>query len=274
MRDYGKMMELWTLRRSSVLRRVYVAIVGWTFVGGWLRMREVLPVLRKLGSEPENILDAGCGMGAFTVMLSNLFGRAHIDAVDWEATDRFRGQLASVRQMLDDMGLSNVAVSKVNLLDMHESRKYDLIVNIDVLEHIPGNKKIMRAFFAALRPGGTLILHMPAKGVAASSPFFPESVLQAIRDEHIGEMYDCAGLKQALIGVGFTQVEVRTTFHWFSQWAWEWDKIIYYRLRFAYPLMLPFLKILGALGQYLRLGRGYGILAIASRTIPAVARKS
>jgi len=262
---HGRTLEQWVQRKASIPRKAYAAIVGWSFIGGWIRMREVAAVLPTLSIVPGNVLDAGCGMGAFTILLARWFPCAHMVAADWESTDRFRGQLDEVRQMANALGLENVEVRKLNLLRMRQRERYDLILNVDVLEHIPENLRVMRAFHRALKPGGILLLHMPVKGIAASSSLFPEIVMRGLAEEHVGEMYDAHELIQALGDAGFSRVTVRTTFHWFAQKAWEWDKIIYHRLHFAYPLLFPLLKSMAWMDRVVRIGRGYGVLAIASR---------
>ncbi|MFQ5793044.1 MAG: class I SAM-dependent methyltransferase [Acidobacteriota bacterium] len=261
----GLEAEMWKCRNASVLRRAYVHLVGWCFLGGWLRLREIEKELGRHDLLPRLILDAGCGPGENSLFLARRFPMAQITAVDWEATESFRGHLDQLRNLVADRGISNVSVRKQNLLELNETARYDLILNVDVLEHIPENRKVLAAFHKALRPGGVVVMHMPARGRPAKSRLFPYPVLKALEEEHIGDMYRAHELQTALESMGFERVSVTTTFHWFAQTAWEWDKICYHAAPVLYPLLLPLLKALGWLDLYLKLDRGFGLLAVARR---------
>ena len=88
------------------------------------------------------------------------------------------------------------------------------------------------------------MLHMPRVGDPAKSKFIPKEVIEDLAEEHIGEMYEADQLKQVLELIGFTNVRVIETFQWLPQTAWEWDRIIYYRIKLLYPFLFPCLKFL------------------------------
>ena len=263
----GQKVELWKLRHAPWPRRLYVHLVGCTFVGGWLRLVYTRSALRRLAPNPARILDAGCGGGSFTLMALRLFPGAEVEAVDFEATERFQGQLAELQSLLAAKKIKNATVRKCDLTRFAEQNKYDLILNIDVLEHIPENKSVLRAFFHALRPGGALALHMPLDKGPLYKNLFPKKTLQELEHEHVGEMYTPEEMRNLLNEIGFRDLEIHGTFHWFGQTAWEWDRILYHRLHGIYPLLFPLIKFCGWLDVRLRLGKPFGMFVLARRPV-------
>lgn len=123
----------------------------WWFVG---RRRIFLDSLDKYLTKPLNgrerrILDMGCGTGTMLNYLSRYGNAEGIDA-DEEAV-RFcheRG-VTQVRQV-DSMPLP------------FEDNTFDLVAALDVIEHIDDDRGTLRELYRVLRPGGILMLSVPA----------------------------------------------------------------------------------------------------------------
>jgi SAM-dependent methyltransferase len=110
----------------------------------------ILGYLRKRSSARLHILDAGCGTGKLMTLLAPLADVEGIDASQ-EALDYCRQR-----------GLSAVGI--VDLNEWTPSATYDVITCIDVLCHESVREigKVLDQFHRGLRPGGTLILNLPA----------------------------------------------------------------------------------------------------------------
>ena len=120
----------------------------WWFVG----RRKILTALLERWRPkkgPLRILEVGCGTGSNIAMLQQ-FGT--VDAI--EPDDHARA-FASNR--------TGVTVKGGYLPDVPlEDGHYDLIVLLDVLEHIPDDKGALTALRPKLAPGGRLVLAVPA----------------------------------------------------------------------------------------------------------------
>jgi SAM-dependent methyltransferase len=120
----------------------------------WYRARrEVLARLieRKIALPPEpRILEIGCGTGHNLPMLAR-FGR--VDAVEIDAAAR---AIASRRL--------GHAVQDAPLPDLKgvPERTYDLVALLDVLEHVEADRDALRGIARRLRPGGRILLTVPA----------------------------------------------------------------------------------------------------------------
>ena len=119
----------------------------WWFVG---RRQIIDSFIRKLNL-PKNaeILEAGCGTGGNLIMLS---AHGRVDAME---IDKIACELANQRQV--------TKVQNGSLPDNIPFKgKYDLIVILDVLEHLDEDLAALQTLYAKLKPGGWLLVTVPA----------------------------------------------------------------------------------------------------------------
>ena len=110
----------------------------------------ILGYLRKRASARLHILDAGCGTGKLMTLLAPLGEVVGIDASE------------QALQYCHERGLS--AVETVDLNKWSPSASYDVITCIDVLCHesVRDIGAVLGQFHRGLRPGGIVILNLPA----------------------------------------------------------------------------------------------------------------
>jgi SAM-dependent methyltransferase len=160
----------------------------------WWRAREVviLDVLRSLRPNPgSSILDVGCG-----------------DAVSFPALSEF-GTVRGIEvdeNLLDPSGPFRERISTRPLGDRiydDPSWRFDLITALDVIEHIDDDRAAVSSMVAMLRPGGLLVVTVPAF-----------EVLWDEHDEinHHRRRYTATGLRKTLEGVGLDLLQVRYLF--------------------------------------------------------------
>jgi SAM-dependent methyltransferase len=119
----------------------------------FLARRRILKALIQRVVRPPNrarILEVGCGTGHNLAMLKE-FGR-----VEASELDRCARALANKRLP------GKVKEAKLPDLSMFERNGYDLIALLDVLEHVPDDLGSLRAIHRRLKPGGALLMTVPA----------------------------------------------------------------------------------------------------------------
>ncbi|TCP67132.1 2-polyprenyl-3-methyl-5-hydroxy-6-metoxy-1,4-benzoquinol methylase [Heliophilum fasciatum] len=141
-----------------------------------------------------DVLDAGCGTGGNLEMIKE-FG-AHIYAMEKEA---WAAEMATKK--------SGIAVSKGSL--PHEvpfsPLSFDLIFLLDVLEHVENDQDALKVLYSLLRPGGHLVITVPAF-----------SFLWSYHDEynHHHRRYRLPDLMHKVNAAGFS-VRYRSYFNFF-----------------------------------------------------------
>jgi SAM-dependent methyltransferase len=121
----------------------------WWFLA---RRRILKRLIERVVKPPKKsrILEVGCGTGHNLTMLKS-FGKVEASELDPCAR-----ALASKRLRKE------VKEAKLPDLSMFERNAYDLIALLDVLEHVPDDLASLRAIHRRLKPGGALLLTVPA----------------------------------------------------------------------------------------------------------------
>ena len=121
----------------------------WWFVA---RRRILNEALRRYATLPAGalVLEAGCGTGGNLPMLAR-FGRVAGFEPDHEARDLARRQ-----------GAFEIRPGALPDAIPFEPESFDLVVALDVLEHVSDDEASLSALAARLRPGGWSLLTVPA----------------------------------------------------------------------------------------------------------------
>jgi 2-polyprenyl-3-methyl-5-hydroxy-6-metoxy-1,4-benzoquinol methylase len=109
--------------------------------------REIKPLLPK---SPNRILEVGAGAGATLKWLKTIYPKAETTAVELNP------------DLLDELE-QNVDVAVIGQIDetLTELKTYDLILLLDVLEHLPDSTATLRKLSKLLEPGGQIIVSVP-----------------------------------------------------------------------------------------------------------------
>lgn len=128
-------------------------VINWLF---WQRLRKAMEHIEN--GQYENILDFGCGSG---VMLPFLSGMAkQVIAIDVDVLP-----VQSVQKyipMADNVQIKDA--TKTNISDL-SNNSFDVIVALDVLEHVQDLPKTLSELFALLKPKGQLIVSGPTENI-------------------------------------------------------------------------------------------------------------
>lgn len=150
-----KLLRDW-IRKSAFLRTGLYRILGTLFLREWYVKREI----RRLKVDKDDrldILDAGAGFGQYSYFCARRFPNAHILGLELE-TDHVRDGNAFARAAR----IPNLQFKEANLLELDEENCYDLILCVDVMEHIENDQDLLNRFSTALKTSGRLIISTPS----------------------------------------------------------------------------------------------------------------
>jgi SAM-dependent methyltransferase len=139
----------------------------------------------------EEVLEVGAGHGTFTELLSGRSSRVVATDVSQRCADILRTRFA---------GDPRVTVLQGSAAEATEFSPYDSAVLINVLEHIEDDDGALRELSDTLKPGGRLILWVPAF-----------ALLYSDFDRKIGHYrrYRMTGLKAKLSSAGYDVAHIR-----------------------------------------------------------------
>jgi SAM-dependent methyltransferase len=141
---------------GSAARLLY-RLMGVADPSHYLRSRYVRRALAAFApGAPTRILDAGCGRGDYAIYLARRYPRADVLAVDIDAVGVERARDAARR-----LGIQNLRFAIADLITLELRADFDLVISVDVLEHIRSQQTVLETLARSLRPGGTAIYHVP-----------------------------------------------------------------------------------------------------------------
>ena len=198
-----------------------------------LRTWHVKRAIRKWAKDrkgKQQILDAGSGFGQYSYFLSGISNSWSIKAVDVKEE-----QMADCNEFFRRIGRSNVDFETADLTAYSQFDTYDLILSVDVMEHILEDEKVFRNFYDSLTSEGMLLISTPSD--QGGSDVHEHDEKSSFIDEHVRDGYNLTGIQEKLKSAGFSKTEAHFTYGKTGQLGWK--------LSMKYPiLMLNTSKIL------------------------------
>lgn len=237
-------------QRLKRFRRYHVGvIIRWE----WL-LRAIEPLLARGAMR---VLDAASGDGTYAFRLARRYPQATFHGVELDAE-----KVRRCAKRLEKERLPNLTFEEGDLLDPRGKEEYHLVYSVDTLEHIGDDRKVLAHFAAALRPGGSLLAHVP---LVPQRHWFRRFDLDRRRDPaHVREGYRIGELEEKARSAGLETVRVRYTHGRAGTLAWELWRIAE-RNALSRSLLYPAIRTLIALETTRRPTRGNCLLLEAQR---------
>lgn len=207
------------------------------------------------------ILDAGSGEGApLTLVQARRFKNC-----DFVAIDLYQTKPSEQKQCIPP----NIIFIQNDLFKFSPKNQYDIIICMDVLEHIDNYNKVLEFYHKWIKQEGKLILHVPSTHQVR---YLPKDILthtsRAHRpgDEHVREGFSLMKILEDLGQIGFKIINSRYTF---SPFTWFFKELFSIGERKSLPgigiMMLPFIWLSANAERFLKLERGNGIFIVAKK---------
>lgn len=187
--------------------------IGEPYVGKRLKLRSASRALSQAALEPMSILDAGAEDATFVYWLADRFPSARVTATDIDSSAMATCEATRPRRY------QSRVTFRAGTFDDLPSAEYDLVTAFDVLEHIEDDAAALRELHRALRPGGTLLVHVPrdrwrrADGVIDR---VPDEDAWTINPGHVRSGYSPDRLSSLVVAAGFEVVDLQT---WVRAWG-------------------------------------------------------
>ena len=177
-------------------------------------VKKVLSQLKKQLKEYSNVLDAGSGLGQYSWRMSQMNNSWQIKGVDIdneqvEDCNNFFSRAVEGKR---------VTFETADLTTFTEPGKYDLIISVDVMEHIEQDQKVFSNFYSSLKSNGFLLISTPSdKGGSDVHDQHGSSYI----DEHVRNGYSIEEISGKLTSAGFRNVSVRYTYGKYGRLSWK-----------------------------------------------------
>ena len=215
------------------------------------------------------MLDAGTGFGQFAYWTTKRFRNVRIHAVDIKQDYLDRAELFFKQAGLD----SRATFALDDLTRLQAAGPYDLILSVDVMEHIEEDVQVFKHFHRVLRPGGRVIINTPSdQGGSDVASSDGESFI----GEHVRDGYGKKEIRDKLAEAGLEAEKIEYAYGPYGSLAWtlsiKWPMLLLNRsfllailLPIYYLFVLPIALILNRLDVSSNNETGTGLIVVARR---------
>lgn len=202
--------------RHPTLQRIFYGLLNLLFLRAWYVRREVRRLLDAQPSDRSiDVLDAGTGFGQYAYFVARHYPNARVRAVDvkQDYLDRARTFAEQTPQT------HQITWAWDDLTDLQSEGPFDLILSVDVMEHIRDDRAVFRNFERVLRPGGHVVINTPSdQGGSDVQSDEDESFI----GEHVREGYNREELNAKLRDARLDPVKSIYTYGPYGSRAWRW----------------------------------------------------
>ncbi len=212
--------------QAPVLRKIFYRMLDLLLLRTW-HVKKALKQWGHLHSGPTQILDAGMGFGQYSYWMASHNKNWNVHGVDVKEE-----QIADCKSFFKKAHLSNAYFGFADLVQFQHPSAYDLIVSVDVMEHILEDDKVFQNFYKSLKAGGMLLISTPSDqgGSDVHDHDHENDGSASFIGEHVRDGYNMQAIKEQLIKAGFSKVEADYTYGTPGKISW--------RISMKYPILL------------------------------------
>ena len=269
-RSLGKVFN-----KTPFLRKLFYRLLNILLLRTW-HVKKEIRIWDKTTAGKTNILDAGSGFGQYSYFLASKNKNRNITGTDVKSE-----QIEDCNNFFGKIGLDNAKFITADLTKYVSENNYDLILSVDVMEHIFEDVKVFENFFKSMKKGGMLLISTPSdKGGSDVHNHDNESDGEhSFIDEHVRDGYNIYEIQEKLKKAGFTKTEAKYNYGNPGKIAWKLSmkypikmlnltKLFFIILPFYYLITFSFVLLLNLLDVKLKHKTGTGLIVKAWKENP------
>ncbi|UCG27196.1 MAG: class I SAM-dependent methyltransferase [Bacteroidales bacterium] len=252
--------------RSVFSRKLFYFLLDLLLLRAWY-IRKELRKFRSRSGDIAEILDAGAGFGQYSYFMSRLSDNWKITAVEIKSKQVNECNLFFSKIFHKP----HVVFEEADLVTYRKAETYDLILCVDVMEHIREDALVFENFYLSLKPGGLLLISTPSD--QGGSDVHHDNEVSFV-EEHVRNGYGMNELDGKLRDAGFRIIESKYSYGLAGKISWKFSlkypimllntaKIFFIILPFYYLVTFPFSLLLNLLDVNKKQKTGSGLIVKA-----------
>lgn len=256
--------------RHPLLRKLFYVLLNILLLRSWHVRKTLRSISRSLPLKA-TVLDAGMGFGQYSWWMASRFTKWNITAADIKSE-----QVADCNAFFAAAGMNaRVHAVEADLITWNPPGNYDLILCVDVMEHIEDDRTVFDSFFRSLNSNGRLVISTPSD-MGGSDVHSDDD--ESFIGEHVRDGYSREEITNKLSDAGFSSVSVSYTYGVPGSIAWRLSmkypvmmlsasKLFFIILPLYYLVVMPPVLILNTSDLIINHSRGTGLLVVAQKSI-------
>ena len=252
--------------RTPFLRKIFYGLLDLLLLRAWHIQRELTKWAADKRDRQLAIYDAGAGFGQYTYWLSSKSRKWNITAIDVKDE-----QVADCNAFFSKIGRTQVKFEVGDVTKFTKADTFELVVCVDVMEHILEDEAALKCYSTSLKSGGMLIISTPSD--QGGSDVHEEGEGSFI-EEHVRDGYNIDDIRAKCLRNGFTKVEARYSYGAPGKISWKlsmkWpllmlqaSKLFFILLPFYYVIAYPIAFVLNLFDVRMKHSTGTGLIVKA-----------
>jgi len=251
--------------KSPFLRKTFYRLLDLLLLRAWHVHKELRAWMRST-KNAKDILDAGAGFGQYTFWLHSKNKKWNITSVDVKDE-----QVRDCNEFFEKIGAKHVKFEVQDLTRYTKADSYDLVVCVDVMEHIEEDVQVFKNFHASMRSGAMLLISTPSDQGGSDVHGDEES---SFIEEHVRDGYNINEIQDKLRSAGFQKTAARYQYGSPGKISWRLSmkypiqmlgvtKLFFIILPFYYLIAYPISFLLNFADTHMKHKTGTGLIVMA-----------
>jgi len=196
------------------------------------------------------LLDAGSGFGQYSYYMSSMSRNWKLLGVDVKEE-----QIEDCNQFFKKINRTNIRFEVADLTKFKKENQYNLILCVDVMEHVLEDVEVFKNFHASLAPGGMLLISTPSDQGGSD---VKEDEDTSFIEEHVRDGYNIEDIQAKLQQAGFNTINAGFSYGPPGKISWRLSmkypmqmlnasRLFFILLPFYYLITFPFCLLLNAI---------------------------
>ncbi|GAB4321084.1 MAG: class I SAM-dependent methyltransferase [Bacteroidales bacterium] len=252
--------------RRLWMRKLFYRLLDLLLLRSW-HIHRAVHLFARHKKSPFHVLDAGAGFGQYTYWLARKYPHCEILAVDVK-----KDQVEDCSRFFRKIGMNNVEFREADLTAFTSEQTFDLVLSVDVMEHILEDVTVFQNLYRVMNPDGLLLISTPSD--QGGSDVHDHGSEESFIDEHVRDGYGIKEIRDKLMQAGFSRVEADYSYGWPGKISWKLSmkypimllnasRLFYLILPFWYLVFYPVCWILNSFDVALRHRTGTGLIVKA-----------
>jgi SAM-dependent methyltransferase len=208
--------------KKPFLRKLFYRLLDLLLLRTW-HIKKAIREWKKEYKNGASILDAGSGFGQYSYYLTKQSKKWQILGVDVKTE-----QIEDCNNFFSKIGKAEqIKFEYADLTNFSKENTFDLILSVDVMEHILEDVEVFKHFNKSLKPGGMVLISTPSD--QGGSDVHDEDDHSFI-DEHVRDGYNMQEIEKKLTRAGFSKVETKYSYGAPGKISWK--------LSMKYPILM------------------------------------
>ncbi len=217
------------------MERSYIRVFGLPDTIEQQQARSVLTVLEERSFS--SLLDVGCRQGHYAIRIARLHPNVEVRGIDIDGESVLEGE--SARNIF---GLKNLSFEKEDVCSLQSEEGYDVVLLLQVMEHLVDDLAALRNVHRVLRDKGILVITVPNLNLKSESAHKLRKHVKI--QSHFRQGYRPADMERLLTQAGFKMQQMEFLSSKIGQRVERTERFLKTHARSLFALLYPLLYFL------------------------------